>query len=83
MDKRARKQKQQATAAAILKSVHEFIQEQEKFAAATAIAESMVQDSITEVAGVRVTDGCGTGAITLPTPLPLGCWGKFKQCWGK
>jgi len=82
MDKKAKKQKQQATADAILKSVHEFIQEQEKLAAATAMAESMMQDSITEVAGARVTNECDTGAVILPTPLPLGCWGKFKQCWG-
>ena len=80
MDKKARKQKQQAATAAILRSVQQLIEEQTKMAAANKAADDMVNASITEVTGVDRNDASTPAEIKITTKI--GCWGKFKQCWG-
>jgi len=81
MDKKARKQKQQAATAAILRSVQQLIEEQTKLAAANKAADDMVNASITEVTGVDHKDASTTTEIKINKKI--GCWGKFKQCWCK
>jgi hypothetical protein len=81
MDKKARKQKQQAATAAILRSVQQLIEEQTKLAAANKAADDMVNASITEVTGVGRKDASTFTEIKITKKI--GCWGKFKQCWCK
>ncbi len=78
MDKKARKQKQQAATAAILRSVQQLIEEQTKLAAANKVADDIVNPSITEETGVERKDASTTTEIKITKKI--GFWGRITQC---
>ena len=80
MDKKARKQKQQAATAAILRSVQQLVEEQTKLAAANKAADDMVNASITEVAGVERKDV--STATEIKITKKTGFWRRMAQCFG-